>query len=128
MFVAERSDLGRKVIVNNIYSGLIFEDRIVQPLENGQKTKGYVEFIRQDGKIDISLVPLGLEKFDLFTEQLLTYIKENDGKIYLTDKSDPELIRTELGLRKKSFKKAVGNLYKKKIIRLHEDSIELVSK
>lgn len=128
MFVAERSDLGRKVIVNNIYSGLIFEDRIVQPLENGQKTKGYVEFIRQDGKIDISLVPLGLEKFDLFTEQLLTYIKENDGKIYLTDKSDPELIRTELGLSKKSFKKAVGNLYKKKIIRLHEDSIELVSK
>lgn len=128
LFVAERSDLGRKVIVNNIYSGLIFEDRIVQPLENGQKTKGYVEFIRQDGKIDISLVPLGLEKFDLFTEQLLTYIKENDGKIYLTDKSDPELIRTELGLSKKSFKKAVGNLYKKKIIRLHEDSIELVSK
>lgn len=128
LFVAEATDLGQKVIVNNRYAGLIFEDRIVQPLEDGQTLKGYVEFIRQDGKIDISLVPLGIEKFDFFTERLLEYLNEHGGKIELTDKSDPDLIRAALGISKKSFKKAVGNLYKKKIIKLNDDSIELIRK
>lgn len=128
LFVAGATDLGQKVIVNNRYAGLIFEDRIVQPLEDGQTLKGYVEFIRQDGKIDISLVPLGIEKFDFFTEQLLEYLNEHGGKIELTDKSDPDLIRAALGISKKSFKKAVGNLYKKKIIKLNDDSIELIRK
>lgn len=128
LFVAGATDLGQKVIVNNRYAGLIFEDRIVQPLEDGQTLKGYVEFIRQDGKIDISLVPLGIEKFDFFTERLLEYLNEHGGKIELTDKSDPDLIRAALGISKKSFKKAVGNLYKKKIIKLNDDSIELIRK
>lgn len=128
LFVAGATDLGQKVIVNNRYAGLIFEDRIVQPLEDGQTLKGYVEFIRQDGKIDISLVPLGIEKFDFFTERLLEYLNEPGGKIELTDKSDPDLIRAALGISKKSFKKAVGNLYKKKIIKLNDDSIELIRK
>lgn len=128
LFVAGATDLGQKVIVNNRYAGLIFEDRIVQPLEDGQTLKGYVEFIRQDGKIDISLVPLGIEKFDFFTERLLEYLNEHGGKIELTDKSAPDLIRAALGISKKSFKKAVGNLYKKKIIKLNDDSIELIRK
>lgn len=128
LFVAGATDLGQKVIVNNRYAGLIFEDRIVQPLEDGQTLKGYVEFIRQDGKIDISLVPLGIEKFDFITERLLEYLNEHGGKIELTDKSDPDLIRAALGISKKSFKKAVGNLYKKKIIKLNDDSIELIRK
>lgn len=128
LFVAGATDLGQKVIVNNRYAGLIFEDRIVQPLEDGQTLKGYVEFIRQDGKIDISLVPLGIEKFDFFTERLLEYLNEHGGKIELTDKSDPDLIRAALGISKKSFKKAVGNLYKNKIIKLNDDSIELIRK
>lgn len=128
LFVAGATDLGQKVIVNNRYAGLIFEDRIVQPLEDGQTLKGYVEFIRQDGKIDISLVPLGIEKFDFFTERLLEYLNEHGGKIELTDKSDPDLIRAALGISKKSFKKAVGNLYKKKFIKLNDDSIELIRK
>ncbi|RFC55150.1 CvfB family protein [Brumimicrobium aurantiacum] len=126
LFIGEVTDLGRKVIVNNIYNGLIFKDRLVRPLKNGERTKGYIEFIRQDGKLDISLVPIGLEKFDEFTEQVLTYIKENDGSISITDKSSPDLIRAELGMSKKSFKKAVGNLYKNKIVKLNKDSIDLV--
>ncbi|PWH87157.1 CvfB family protein [Brumimicrobium oceani] len=126
LFIAEISDLGRKVIVNEKYSGLIFKDRLVRPLRNGERTKGFVEFIREDGKIDISLVPIGLEKFDEFSEQLLTYLKENGGVSTVTDKSSPDLIRTELGMSKKSFKKAVGNLYKNKKIKLNDTSIELV--
>lgn len=126
LFVAEISDLGRKVIVNEKYSGLIFKDRLVRPLRNGERTKGFVEFIREDGKIDISLVPIGLEKFDEFSEQLLDYLKDNNGVSTVTDKSSPDLIRTELGMSKKSFKKAVGNLYKNKKIKLTDTTIELV--
>ncbi|WP_107037481.1 CvfB family protein [Brumimicrobium mesophilum] len=126
LFVAEISDLGRKVIVNEKYSGLIFKDRLVRPLRNGERTKGYVEFVREDGKIDISLVPIGLEKFDEFSEQLLEYLKAHDGVSHVTDKSSPDLIRDVLGMSKKSFKKAVGNLYKNKKIKLTDKTIELI--
>lgn len=126
IFVAEVTDLGRKVIVNNKYSGLIFKDRLVRPLRNGERTTAYVEFVREDGKLDISLVPIGLEKFDEFSETVLSYLKENNGTITVTDKSSPDLIRSELGMSKKSFKKAVGNLYKNKKIKLTDTTIELV--
>jgi hypothetical protein len=126
LFVAEITDLGRKVIVNEKYSGLIFKDRIIRPLRNGERTKGFVEFVREDGKIDISLVPIGLEKFDEFSELLLDYLKDNGGISKVTDKSSPDLIRTELGMSKKSFKKAVGNLYKNKKVKLTDTTIELI--
>src|SRR5690554_2051870 len=126
LFIAEVTDLGRKVIVNNQYNGLIFKDRLVRPLRNGEKTKGFVEFVRQDGKIDISLVPIGLEKFDVFSERVLDYLKTNNGTMTITDQSSPDLIRAELGMSKKSFKKAIGNLYKNKKVKLLANSIELV--
>jgi len=126
IFAAEVTDLGRKVIVNGRYSGLIFKDRIVKPLRNGDRLEAYVEFVRQDGKLDISLVPIGLEKFDEFSERLLSYLNENNGVSQVTDKSSPDLIRSELGMSKKSFKKAVGNLYKNKKIKLTDTTIELV--
>lgn len=127
LFIAESSELGRKVIVNNRYSGLIFNDRIVRDLHIGETTTGYVEFIRQDGKIDISLVPVGVEKFDVFSEKVLAYLDENNGEVLLTDKSNPDKIRAELGMSKKSFKKAVGNLYKKRKIKLNDNSIERIN-
>ena len=126
LFIAEVTDLGRKVIVNGKYSGLIFKDRLVRPLKNGERTKGYVEYIREDGKIDISLAPIGLEKFDEFSESVLAYLKKNGGVSTVTDNSSPDLIRAELGMSKKSFKKAVGNLYKNKKITLTDTTIELL--
>lgn len=128
LFVSYHTPLGRQVIINDKYGGMIFNDRMLGPLRNGEKLKGYVEYIRQDGKIDISLQPVGLEKFDHFSETLMNYIKEKEGVIYLTDKSDPDLIREELGMSKKSFKKAVGDLYKKRLIRLSKNSIVLIKK
>ena len=126
LFIAEVSELGRKVIVNNTYSGLIFNDHIVKELYTGELTKGYVEFIRQDGKIDVSLVPVGIEKFDVFSEKVLSYLHDHDGKSEITDKSSPDLIRSALGMSKKSFKKAVGNLYKNRKIKLTDTAIILL--
>ena len=126
LFVGEVSDLGREVIINDKYKGMIFKDRIVRTLKTGESTKGFVEFIRQDGKIDVSLVPVGVEKFDHFSQTILDYLSENDGKMNLTDKSHPDLIREQLGLSKKAFKKALGNLYKRRVISIHKDFIEKI--
>ncbi len=126
LFVGEISDLGREVIINDIYKGMIFKDHLVRPLKTGEQTSGYVEFIRQDGKIDVSLVPVGLEKFDHFSQTVLDYLSENHGVMEITDKSHPDLIREKLGLSKKAFKKAVGNLYKNRKIELSDTDIKLV--
>jgi predicted RNA-binding protein (virulence factor B family) len=126
LFVGEISDLGREVIINESYKGMIFKDHLVRPLKTGEVTSGYVEFIRQDGKIDVSLVPVGVEKFDHFSQTVLDYLEANNGSMNITDKSHPDLIRQELGLSKKAFKKAVGNLYKKRKIELLDQKIELI--
>lgn len=126
LLICDQTDLGRKVIVNNKHLGLIFSDRIIKPLRLGEKTTGFVETLREDGKIDISLTKIGLEKFDDFTNTVMEYLKENNNRMFLTDKSDPDEIRAMLGMSKKSFKKAVGNLYKLKKITLHEDHIALL--
>lgn len=126
IYIASKTELGYKVIVNEEYAGLIFNNRVIKDLNLGEITDGYVEFIREDGKLNISLVPISEEKFDLFTEKVLDYIKKNDGVIHITDKSDPEIIRSELEMSKKSFKKAIGNLYKSRKIVINKDSIEMV--
>lgn len=126
LFIGDVTDLGRKVIVNKKYNGLIFKNHIVRPLRNGEITKGYVQYIRDDGKLDISLVPNGPDKFDEFTEHLWNYIQQNNGVIPITDKSSPDLIRSEVGMSKKSFKKAVGDLYKKKKIVLEKGCIKAI--
>lgn len=123
LFIAEETELGRKVIVNNLFTGLIFKNHITQPLTNGEYVDGYIEFVRQDGKLDISLSPVNEEKFDFFTEKIITYLSENGGSMTLTDKSSPETILAALGMSKKAFKKAVGNLYKAKKIVINKDSI-----
>ncbi len=126
LFIGEITDLGRKVIVNNKYHGLIFKNHLVRPLRTGERTEGYVSFIRQDGKLDISLVPIGVEKFDEFTQSILEFLELNGGTMTLNDKSHPDLIRDELGMSKKSFKKALGNLYKSRKIKISDAGVELV--
>lgn len=126
LLVCDQTDLGRKVIVNNKHNGLIFENRINRFLQMGDKTTGYIENKRDDGKIDVSLDKITYEKFDDFTNTILNYLSDNKGRMYLTDKSDPDEIRRMLSMSKKSFKKAVGNLYKAKSIVIHDDYIEKV--
>ncbi|MDX1653253.1 MAG: S1-like domain-containing RNA-binding protein [Brumimicrobium sp.] len=126
LFVAEMTDLGRKVIVNNTFGGLIFKDRIIKPLRDGERLKGYVEYIRTDGKLDISLVPVGVERFDQFSEKILEYLKKHGGEMSLNDNTDPDIIRNELGMSKKSFKKGLGNLYKRNLVSLEKEKVVLL--
>lgn len=131
LLVCEKTDLGVKVIINDTYSGLIFKNHISKPIYRGDKIKGYVSGIRPDGKMDISLEPKGFQKVEPAAQELLNILKQlkeesGSGILYLTDKSDPDAVRELVGMSKKTFKQAVGNLYKNRLITIHGDSIELL--
>ena len=123
--VWQKTDLGYKMIVENKYSGLVYENEIFTPLHVGKKVRAYIKQVRPDGKIDLELQKSGYAKVGDFSRELLEYIKASGGTITLTDKSDAEEIYAVFGVSKKTFKKAVGDLYKKRIIRLSDGSISL---
>lgn len=125
LLICDKTDLGRKVIVNNLFQGLIFNNFITRPLIHGQKISGYIKTIREDGKLDITLEKNSPEKFDEQSEQILAALHQNSGVLHFSDNSDPEMIRAYFNMSKKSFKKAIGNLYRNKLILLFDDRIEL---
>ena len=121
----QKTDLGYKVIVDNKFNGLVYQKEIFKPLEPGMHMQAFVRQVREDGKIDLTLQKDGLQKVDDFAEVLLQYIKDNDGHTSLNDKSPAEEIYETFGVSKKTFKKAVGDLYKKRLIVLVEGGIRL---
>ena len=125
VMVWQKTDLGYKVIVDNKYSGLVYQKEIFKALEPGMKMQAYIRQVREDGKIDLTLQKDGLQKVGDFAEVLLQYIKEQGGHTSLNDKSAAEDIYDTFGVSKKTFKKAVGDLYKKRLILLVEDGIRL---
>ncbi len=125
ILVWQKTDLGFKAIVENQFSGLLYQNEIYQPVETGMRLKAYVKQVREDGKIDLALQKPGAKKVDDFSEVLLQYIKEHDGFTSLNDKSAAEEIYDTFGVSKKTFKKAVGDLYKKRLILLEEGGIRL---
>lgn len=125
ILVWQKTDLGFKVIVENQFSGLLYQNEIFQPVETGMKLRAYIKQVREDGKIDLVLQKLGAKKVDDFSEVLLQYIKDHDGFITLNDKSAAEDIYDAFGVSKKTFKKAVGDLYKRRLVVLEEGGIRL---
>ena len=105
---------------------MLFHNEIFQPLESGMHLRAYVKRVREDGKIDLELQQKGVKKVDDFSEVLLQYIKDNDGYTPVNDKTDAEIIYNTFGVSKKTFKKAVGELYKKRLILLEDNGIRLV--
>ncbi|CCZ36953.1 GntR family transcriptional regulator [Bacteroides fragilis] len=126
ILIWQKTDLGFKAIIENMYSGLLYDSEIFQTLHTGDTLKAYIKQVREDGKIDLILQKPGFEKVDDFSKTLYHYIADHGGRIGLNDKSPAEEIYDVFGVSKKTFKKAVGDLYKKRLILLHEDGIELV--
>ena len=125
ILIWQKTDLGFKAIIDNKYSGLLYENEIFTSLETGMEMKAFVKQVREDGKVDLILQKPGFEKIDDFAKTLLDYIREQGGRISLNDKSPAEDIYDTFGVSKKTFKKGVGDLYKKRLISLHEDGITL---
>lgn len=127
LLLYDMTELGMNAVVNNLYKGLIFKSDIHKVIKPGDKIKGYVKQVREDGKIDIILEPAGYTKsVDHNTDIIISALKENNGFLNITDKNTPDEINSLLGLSKKAFKKAVGKLYKEKKIELNEKGIKLL--
>jgi len=125
LLICDKTDLGYKVIVNNAHWGMVYENEVFQRLKIGQTLKGYIKLIREDLKIDVSLQPSGYQKVDPISQTILKAIKESGGSITVTDKSPPEEIYALFGVSKKTFKKAIGTLYKKRLITVDPRGIRL---
>lgn len=126
ILVAFAHERGFKVIVNNAHWGMIYESEIFLEVNVGDKIKGYVKKVREDGKIDIALQPQGIHVVDSLSEQILSELKANGGRLDVSDRSDADEIASMFGCSKKSFKKAIGTLFKMRKIEIHEHYICLV--
>ena len=120
------SELGWNVVINKKYIGLIYASDVFKKLYPLSEESGFIKEIREDGKIDVSLQPQGFENIDEFKQKILNKLEENYGLLYLSDKSTPEEIKDEVQMSKKNFKKAIGGLYKDKVIDILEDKIRLL--
>ena len=125
--VYKKTDLGFNVVVDSQFIGLVYHSSIFSPIDVGQSIKCYVDKVRTDGKIDLKLRKGGVENIDEDAQKFLDYLKLHGGQSTLTDKSTPDEIQEELGLSKKAFKKAVGSLYRKRLIQLQPGEIKLIS-
>lgn len=126
LLIAGKSDLGFKAVINNQQLGLIYHDELSQPLRFGMRMKGWVKAIRSDGKIDLSVNTLDQKTRDQLESRILKALEQADGRIELSDKSSPEVIFSVFKVSKKNFKKALGSLYKQRLITIHPSAVELV--
>lgn len=127
LLVAGFSDLGVKVIINNQYSGILYKNEVFRELNIGEKTTGYIRKIREDFKIDVSLQKSGYAEVSSASQEVLQKLKAAGGQLLLSDNSTPDEIYATLGMSKKTFKKAIGTLYRQGQIQLHEKYISLGS-
>lgn len=117
--------LGYTVLIDESEEGLIYRNEIFTPVEEGQRTVGFIKNIREDGKIDVSLQPLGYRNtIDGDKEKILAKLKANGGTLQITDKSSPESIKFHMQMSKKAFKRALGALYKERKILILGDKIQ----
>lgn len=128
LIIETETTLGYTVLIDDEFDGLLYRNEIFQELEENMEVIGYIKTIREDGKIDVSLRPQGFRNvINSDVDKILTKLNDSrEGFILLTDKSSPESIKFHLKMSKKSFKKAVGNLYKQKQIIIKSDRIELI--
>jgi predicted RNA-binding protein (virulence factor B family) len=125
LMIAGKTDLGMNVIINNAHMGLIYENEIFQPIKPGQRLKGYIKKIREDEKIDVSLQKAGYERVTGVAGEILEKLRNSGGFLEANDKSSPESIKHMFGVSKKVFKKAIGSLYKERLIIIEEKGIRL---
>ncbi|WP_372880185.1 S1 RNA-binding domain-containing protein [Psychromonas sp.] len=126
LLIAERTDLGFKAIINNKHWGVLFPSEVFGDMGIGKKCKGYIKQVREDGKIDLTLTQVGYGKIDALAERIVQTMKLHQGYLQLSDKSSPEQIAKILKMSKGNFKKAIGQLYRKKLINIEDNGIRLI--
>lgn len=121
-----KTDLGYKAVINNESSGVLYGDSVFRRLNAGERTRGYIDKVRPDGKIDLSLYPPVKDQISGLEGEILAELTRRRGRWELCDSSPAEDIHRALGVSKKVFKRATGSLYKQRKILIHKDGLELV--
>lgn len=125
LLIWQKTDLGLKAIVDGRYGGLLYDTQMFRTLRTGDRVKGYISQVRSDGKLDLSLQCPGQRGVEDFSAQLLRHLQMNGGQTPLGDKSPAEEIYALFGVSKKVFKKAVGDLYRQRLIEISDTGIRL---
>ena len=127
LIIAEKTDLGYNAIINNTNEGLIYKNEVFEELLPGEKKRGYIKLIREDGKVDLTLQQQGYAHIVDLKDVILKKLGDNNGIISLGDKSSPDEIYRQLKISKKAFKKAIGGLYKDRLIEIDDHEIRFVA-
>ena len=125
LIVAGKTDLGYKVLVNEAHIGVVYYNTVFKKLFVGQRLKGFIQKVREDGKIDVLLEKPGMGKVNDLGEKILAKLKAEGGVLHLGDKSDPEAIKKTFSTSKANYKKAIGGLFKQGLIEIEATSIRL---
>lgn len=123
--VWQKTDIGFKVIVDNRYGALLFDNTVFRSLRTGDRVTAYVKQVRSDGKIDLCLQREGQAGVSDFSEVLLDYLRAHDGRCELGDKSPADAVYATFGVSKKVFKKGVGDLYRRRLIVITDEGLRL---
>ncbi|HPR31704.1 MAG TPA: S1-like domain-containing RNA-binding protein [Prolixibacteraceae bacterium] len=126
LLIARKTELGWMAVIHHTHSGILYFNELFQPVAIGDCCKGYIRKIRSDGKIDLSLERFGYQKVDAVLENILDKLKASGGFLPFTDHSDPESIQKVFGISKKTFKKAIGALYKNRLLAIEGEGIRLL--
>lgn len=124
LLVAGETPMGFKAIINNRHWGLIHKNEVFKFLRSGMHEQGYIKEVRADGKVSLSLQPVGAALSDSLQEQIMARLDAEGGVLPVSDKSDPALISKLFNVSKGNFKKAIGGLFKQGRIVIHDDRIE----
>jgi len=126
VLIQSETEIGYKAIIANKYWGLLYKNEVFKELRKGDRISAYVKKIREDGKVDLSLQKSGYDQIDGISKRILETIVNNNGFVAANDKSSPDMINSLFGISKKSFKKAIGTLYKQRLITIEKDGVKLV--
>jgi len=127
LIVNAMTDIGYSAVIDHKDWGVLFYSDVVKPLTIGQKVKGYIKRVRDDGKIDLSLQAPGFAKIDDLAIRVMDLLEKQEGFLALSDKSPPEQIYQTFSVSKKSFKTTIGTLYKKRLITIEKEGIHLIN-
>jgi predicted RNA-binding protein (virulence factor B family) len=128
LVIGDRTQIGYKAIINNFREGMLYKNEVFQALRKGQHITGFIKKVRDDGKIDLCLQKPGPEKVDEVLKKIVDRLTADGGFIPITDKSSPEIIYGLFRVSKKTYKKAIGALYKRRLILIESNGIKLVKK
>lgn len=126
VLISNKTEIGFTAVINNLHSGMLYKNEVFRSLKRGERLKAYIKKVRDDDKIDLMLQKPGYDKIEPIANKILHQLKKSSGKLPLGDKSSPEAIYKALEISKKDFKKAIGKLYKDKVIEIDKEEIRLI--